>query len=260
MAVDKVASQKLFVQAKAYFDCTLLNEVGADWLIGVDEVGWGCFAGSIVIGAVAIHRDFYGQILNGEIFEEYPILWEVNDSKAMTASKREKVAKILRTIPASKGKLTGLGYGTVEEINTVGMVAAYKLAFERAVESVTAWLPTGSKQHVLLDGDRPVLSSVKHSTEVKADFKSFAVGCASVYAKYSRDTEMEQLAKAVPSYSFYGWEKNKGYGTPDHIKGLKEYGPCQLHRKLFIKNYVTSSDGMFEDVSISSLSNGTVSG
>lgn len=254
----KKADKVLVAKAKAYRECTILNDNATDWFVGIDEVGWGCFAGDIVLGAVAIHRDFYSKMLNGELLTTYPLLAEVNDSKVVSADKRAKIAELIRELSAqyttsNRTLFFGVGHGTVEEINTVGMVSAYKRAFERAVTELDKafdWTsvsvkPGARDRYVLLDGDRPVDSNVKHATEVKADGGYFAVGCASIFAKVYRDTYMEAQAKIYPGYH---WEKNKGYGTPDHINGLKVHGATPLHRKQFIKNFVATSNGLFDEL------------
>lgn len=189
-----------------------LWDKGVTHVAGIDEVGRGCLAGPIVVGAV--------------IFEPQATQIDgVRDSKLLSAAKREKLALQIQ----EKALSSAIGVGSVELINDHGIVPALKYAINSAVTQLE------SCHRLLIDG-RPLASSDYQwpATEyiVKGDQLSYSIAAASIMAKVYRDTLMKELATEFP---VYGWEKNMGYGTKTHQQGIIEYGPCQLHRKKFIR-------------------------
>jgi ribonuclease HII len=212
---------------KVKFDLEALGDW--EYLMGVDEVGWGSFAGDIYIGAVAVPKSFYLEKLDLSTSLDL-----VDDSKKVKEPVREKLAsKIAKTF------FYGIGRGKVDSINRNGMMTAYQWAFEEAVHSCFKKVAEHESKVVgvrcILDGNKTFPTSEwDHKPVVKGDSKSFAIGCASILAKVMRDAKMVELAK---SYPHYAWEKNKGYGTPDHLKGIEKFGVCDQHREKFVRTY-----------------------
>lgn len=220
------------VLKKIEFDRSQLEKAGKRWLIGIDEVGWGSFAGDFYLGAVAISLD----VLNkNEIPSDY-LLSQVDDSKIIKGKIRPNLASHIQ-----KKFITAFGKASIEMINKDGMTAAYKHAFESVCqtmyEKIYATLDTDSDADalVLLDGNKPVANTDwDHQAVVKGDSQSFVIGCASIIAKVHRDNIMVELAKQHPHY---GWEKNKGYGSAAHREGIDKYGVCEHHRLKFVATY-----------------------
>ena len=194
-------------------------------ILGIDEVGRGPWAGPLVIGAVILP-------------EEKPS-WvdELNDSKKLSVKKREELNEIiLKEAPA-----TGLGWVSSEELDTVGLAEALRLAARRAVEEVQSKRIPFSE--IIIDGTQNFLVGTALEQYVtilkKADFLIKEVSAASIIAKVARDHYMYDLALKYPHY---GFEKHVGYGTALHQKALKDFGPCPEHRMSFgpLKSFDTT--------------------
>ncbi len=173
---------------------------------GIDEAGRGPWAGPVVAAAAILDRN---NIPSG-----------LNDSKKLTAAKREALYDIILTEAH-----TGIGIATVEEIDNLNILQASLLAMRRAFEM----LPVKADV-ALVDGNRPPQLSCKVQTVIGGDAKCLSIAAASIIAKVTRDRIMQELAQEFPHY---GWEKNAGYGTAAHQKGLAEHGICIHHRKSF---------------------------
>ena len=180
---------------------------GQELVAGIDEVGRGCLSGPVVAAAYMANSQ-----------AELPL---VRDSKKVTASQRQKLYTQL--LPAAIDYAIGLA--SPEEIDDINILQATKLAMRRAV--------TGLKikpQLLLIDGNARIFSEIPQQTVVKGDAKYGNIASASIIAKVTRDTVMERLHLQYPHYYF---DKNKGYGTADHLKALQEHGPCPIHRFSF---------------------------
>ena len=207
-------------------------------ILGIDEVGRGPLAGPLVVGAVILPE------FNDGLMPEW--IGELRDSKKLSAKKREKLSEmILAEAPA-----TGLGWVFPDELDSVGISEALRLATKRAVKSVQA-LHTSFSQ-IVIDGKVNFLeltSLEKYvTTKVKADNLIKEVSAASIIAKVARDKYMYELAEKYP---VYGFEKNVGYGTAKHIAAINQFGICPEHRKSFepIKSLVgfdRNQDGMID--------------
>ncbi len=181
-----------------------LTAAGAQYVVGMDEVGRGAWAGPVSVGAV---------------------LWRpamprrnVRDSKLLSPAEREEVADRLR-----KDVLYAVGHAWNDEIDAMGMIAALALASRRALES----LPI-DPDHVILDGNIDFLAGVaKTRCVIGADRRCLSVAAASVIAKVTRDALMVDLAGEDDRYAFIS---NKGYPAPAHKQALAEFGPSSLHR------------------------------
>ncbi len=190
-----------------------LQAQGLRYIAGVDEVGRGPLAGPVVCAAVLMP------------LEEENLLVGVDDSKKLSAKKREELSE--------KIKEKAIAYTIVEvsegEIDKINILQATKLGMKRALES----LPIAPEM-VLTDGNMTLDIPFPQRSIVHGDALSYSIGAASIIAKVYRDKKMEEFAAVYPHY---GFESNKGYGTAEHIQGIKEYGLCPIHRRTFTKNF-----------------------
>lgn len=185
-------------------------------IAGVDEAGRGPWAGPVVAGAVV----FYTRQVNPYL------LSSLNDSKKLSAKKREELYALIET-EAQNGTLSyGIGEATAEEIDKFNILQATFMAMCRAVENLGC-VP----DIALLDGNRaPKKFVCPVKTIIKGDALSLSISAASVMAKVYRDRLMASLAQKYPGY---GFEKNAGYGTKAHIEGLRKLGVTPEHRKSY---------------------------
>ena len=188
-----------------------LLQRGCKYICGVDEVGRGPLAGPVVCAAVIMPLD---DIIEG-----------VDDSKKLSAKKREKLAELIQE-KAIACHISLIEPRIIDEIN---ILEATKLCMKRAVEGLE--IVPG---FVLTDGNMTLDISIPQMSIIKGDFFSYSIGSASIVAKVFRDKLMDGYALTYPQY---GFEKNKGYGTADHIKGIKEAGLCAIHRRSFTKKW-----------------------
>lgn len=189
----------------------LTDDLKNKLVCGIDEAGRGPLAGPVV--ACACIPDF-SNIIDG-----------VNDSKKLSPKKRLHVYKQLIE--------TSIYYKTVfiseKIIDKINILEATKLAMKECLKGINPFPDIVLIDAVSLDIDIPSKSIIK------GDMKSYAIACASIIAKVERDLKMIECAKIYPEY---GFEKHKGYGTKAHVKMLKKYGKCPIHRNTFIKNFV----------------------
>lgn len=189
-----------------------LFEKGYKIIAGVDEAGRGPLADEVYAAAVILPPDIYIEGLN--------------DSKKLSEKKREKLFDEIKEVALAFAVATA----SVEEIDIYNIRNATYMAMNRAIEALN--IPP---DYVIVDGDCIKECGCPHECVVKGDAKSLSIAAASVLAKVSRDRHMLQMAEKYPQY---GFEKHKGYGTKVHIEALKEFGPCEIHRKTFIKKFV----------------------
>jgi ribonuclease HII len=185
-----------------------LRSAGGLLIAGVDEVGRGPLAGPVVACAIVMRPDA-------------PTIQGVDDSKVLSASDRVTLAsKILK-----RAVCVGLGAASVREIDRLNIYHASTLAIRRAIGKLTI-----APQHVLIDG-KPIRSlGIEHRAVVDGDATCYAIACASIVAKVTRDRLMASLARRHPGYL---WERNAGYSTPAHLAALQTVGPTVHHRKNF---------------------------
>lgn len=174
---------------------------------GVDEAGRGPWAGPVVAGAVILNQN------------RLPI--GINDSKKLSAAKRESLYEEIL-----QNSRTGVGISTVEEIDSINILEATKLAMQRAV----AMLGDININLVLIDGNKAPALAFPTQTVIGGDAKSLSIAAASIIAKVTRDRIMCELAQIHPEYS---WENNSGYGTKKHIEALAQYGVTPHHRRSY---------------------------
>ena len=177
-------------------------------IAGVDEVGRGPLAGPVVVCAIVMPA--VGRRIAG-----------VNDSKRLTPAAREHVVgRIL-----ARAVAMGLGAASCREIDRLNILNATTLAMQRAL----ARLPC-EPHHVIVDGRAVRGLGVPHTAVVGGDGRCYAVACASIVAKVTRDRLMARLARRYPGY---GWDENAGYGTPRHLEALGRLGATPHHRRSF---------------------------
>ncbi|TDQ60105.1 RNase HII [Phaeovulum veldkampii DSM 11550] len=174
---------------------------------GVDEVGRGPLCGPVTAAAVVLDP---ARIPQG-----------LNDSKKLTATRRERLAaEILACADCS------IAHASVEEIDRLNILQAAHLAMCRAVAGLRL-----RPDHVLIDGNRiPRDLGLSAEAVVKGDARALSIAAASIIAKVARDAIMVDLAQQHPGY---GWEKNAGYPTPDHLAALLNLGVTPHHRRSF---------------------------
>ena len=180
-------------------------------ICGIDEVGRGCLAGPVYSAAVVLNQttNFDSKDFN-----------QINDSKKLSEKKREKLFDYI--IDISK---FGIGICTVEEIDHLGIQQAVKVSMIRAVESLEI-----QPDHLLIDNMKLDLD-IPQTSIIKGDQISKSISSASIIAKVSRDNLMKnQISNNFPMYKF---EKNKGYGTKEHLDAIKTFGITKQHRKSF---------------------------
>jgi len=189
---------------------------GYGQVIGVDEVGMGCLAGPVVVCAAYFNKRFY--------LNKFRNLNNVNDSKLLSAKRREIIVKELIKNKHFKYKISLCRPKTIDRLN---IHKASKLAMKRTVSG----LARGTRAMVLVDGLHEIPNlKIKQHTITKGDSKVFVIACASIMAKVYRDKLMAKYAKKYPKY---GFEIHKGYGTKQHYTQLTSIGPCAIHRKSF---------------------------
>lgn len=182
---------------------------GYDLVCGVDEAGRGPLAGPVFAAAV--------------IFPQNTMIEGLNDSKKLSASKREKLFPIIQE------KALAYGIASVDEkiIDEINILQATYLAMQNAIKQLKT-----TPDYVLVDGNRLPKLSIEAKTIIKGDSLSASIAAASILAKVSRDKFMLEKAKEYPEY---GFEKHKGYGTKLHREMLLKYGASDIHRKTFLK-------------------------
>ena len=157
--------------------------------------------------------------------DEYDILY-INDSKKLSEKKREEVYKEI-----DKYAFTyGVGIVSPERIDEINILQATYEAMRTAIHKLSV-----TPDILLNDAVTIPMVDIKQVPIIKGDAKSQSIAAASIMAKVIRDHLMEEYDKLYPEY---GFAKHKGYGTAAHIKAIKEYGPCPIHRRTFIKNFI----------------------
>lgn len=178
-------------------------------ICGVDEAGAGPLAGRVYAGAVILPKGW-----------THPWL---GDSKKVTEKRREVLYDLIR----DEAVAWSIAWAEAEEIDTLNILNARMLAMQRAMDGLSV-----SPDLALIDGNRSNGITTPNETVVKGDGKSASIAAASILAKVARDHYMIEMAERYPQYAF---EKHKGYPTKLHYERLREYGPCPIHRKTFLK-------------------------
>ena len=189
-----------------------LYSKGYKLIAGIDEVGRGPLAGPVVACAVILPQD--SRILY------------LNDSKKLSASKREELYDVIMREAVS----VGIGMRSPERIDEINILQATYEAMREAVSKLEV-VP----QLLLNDAVTIPQITIPQVPIIKGDAKSVSIAAASIVAKVTRDRMMEEYDKVFPEY---GFASNKGYGSADHIAALKKYGETPIHRKTFITHFI----------------------
>ena len=184
----------------------LKNSKKLKFIAGVDEVGRGCLAGPVVSAAVILKKNV--------------MIKNLKDSKKLTFDQRVEVSKNIK-----ENSFFSIGIASVKEIEKLNILQASLLSMKRAIRSLSK-----KPDLILVDGIFAPQVSIKCKTIIKGDEKIKCISAASILAKVYRDKIMIEMSK---KYKNYSWNKNFGYGTKQHILGLKKYGLTTMHRKNF---------------------------
>lgn len=193
------------------------------FIAGIDEAGRGPLAGPVVAACCILPKD--------------AVILYLNDSKKVTALRREAM------LPEIKEKAIAYGIGIVQEkrIDEINILQADYEAMRIALQQTSAMLQAKGLADApgLLLNDAVTIPGVDIPQEsiIKGDAKSVSIAAASILAKVTRDHLMEEYDALYPEY---GFARNKGYGTKEHIEALKRLGPCPIHRRSFIGHFVSN--------------------
>lgn len=194
-----------------YFYENEARKKGFKLICGVDEAGRGPLAGPVFAAAVVL-PSFFPKELDG-----------INDSKKLTAKKREEFYEKILKIAVSYS----VEFVNEKIIDKINILNATLLCMKTTIEKLNV-----EPSFVLIDGNKSPDVVVPCFTLIKGDSLSASIASASILAKVSRDRYMIDISEKYPNY---GFSKHKGYGTIDHIRKIKEYGPCEIHRLSFLK-------------------------
>lgn len=190
-----------------------LYETGLKYIAGIDEAGRGPLAGPVVVGIAIMKPDSF---IEG-----------INDSKKISEAKREKLYEQI-TYEAIDWSV---GIVSQKEIDEINILNATKKALKLAIENLKT-----KPDRILVDALENIdTKGIPYTSIIKGDAKIYSISAASIIAKVTRDRIMREYDEVYPEY---GFAKHKGYGTSMHIEAIKQNGPCPLHRKSFIKNFV----------------------
>lgn len=182
---------------------------GYEFIAGIDEVGRGPLAGPVMAGCVILPRDL--------------IIPGVDDSKKLSAKQREELYEIIsdKAISCSTGRVEPTRIDIINILNATkaAMISALRQCDNRC-------------DYLLIDAVYLPDVSMKQKNIIGGDGKSQSIAAASIIAKVTRDREMEAWAKRYPQY---GFERNKGYGTKEHVEAIRKYGLCPIHRRSFTR-------------------------
>ena len=182
------------------------------WICGIDEVGRGPLCGPVVASAVILPKDC--QILY------------LNDSKKLSEKKREELYDVIM----EQAIAVGVGMATPQRIDEINILQATYEAMRQAISNLNV------KPAVLLNDAVTIPEvDIPQIPIIKGDAKSVSIAAASIIAKVTRDRMMVEFDRIYPGYDL---ASNKGYGTKVHMEALKTVGPCEIHRRTFIKNIV----------------------
>jgi ribonuclease HII len=205
-----------------------LWERGVEYVIGMDEVGRGAFAGPVVAAAVIFPNN---PVIHKQLHE-----MGIDDSKRLSAKQRQILAKQIQ-FTAYRYVLVEIPVGM---INAIGIGKATAHAFRRAIKKILESIPEvkSVEGHVLVDGFaiprlRP-FSQRQQTAIVHGDQLSISIAAASIVAKVYRDSLMQGLDRQYP---LYHWVSNKGYGTEEHRQAIVSYGITHLHRNAFVNTW-----------------------
>lgn len=192
---------------------TNLYKTGLKYIAGIDEAGRGPLAGPVVVGIAIMKPESF---IDG-----------INDSKKISEKKRELLYEQI----TNEAIDWSVGIIDQKEIDEINILNATKKALHMAIKSLKI-----KPERILVDALEHIdTCGIPYTSIVKGDAKIYSISAASIIAKVTRDRIMQEYDEIYPEY---GFASHKGYGTAKHIQAIKEYGPCLLHRKTFIKNFM----------------------
>ena len=183
------------------------------YICGIDEAGRGPLAGPVVAAAAVLPKDCQ--------------IFYINDSKKLSEKKRDLLFDEIK----EKAVAYGIGIVSPQVIDEINILQATYEAMRQAISQLNVIPEILLNDAVTIPG-----VDIMQVPIVKGDAKSVSIAAASILAKVTRDRMMMEYDQIYPEY---GFAKHKGYGTAAHIAALKEYGPCPIHRRTFIKKFVT---------------------
>ena len=190
-----------------------LYNKGFEYICGIDEAGRGPLAGPVVVAGVIMPKD---SMIEG-----------VNDSKKVSEKKREKLYDVILE-EAISYSVAVIGQDVIDEINILN---ATKQGVTKVVEELDV-----KPNLILVDALTHInTKGIPYDSIIKGDAKCYNIAAASIIAKVTRDRIMREWDEIYPQYGFIN---HKGYGTAKHIEAIKEHGPCPIHRRSFIKNFI----------------------
>lgn len=185
-------------------------KAGGIIVAGMDEVGRGPLAGNVVTACV--------------VMPDEPVIPWIDDSKKLSEGRREKVY----TEIMEHALYVGIGEVSPAEIDEINILEATR----KAMREAASYVPAGI---FLIDAVTGLGLNGREVPVIKGDASSYSIAAASIIAKVVRDRQMIELDALYPQY---GFARNKGYGTKEHIEALRKYGPCPFHRRSFIGHFV----------------------
>ena len=208
MNQNKIERTKKLVE----YDRDMAKQYGI--FCGIDEAGRGPLCGPVVVASCIMSLD------------DDKIIFGIDDSKKLSEKQREELFEQIKQT-AIDYSIQEIDEKTIDEIN---ILEATKLGMKKSIEGLSK-----KPNLALVDAVKNIDSNVQQIAIIKGDATSYSIAAASILAKVHRDKLMQKLDAEYPEYHF---AKHKGYGTKEHIELLKKFGPCKIHRKSFIKNFV----------------------
>ena len=202
-----------------------LRSQGYRYIAGIDEVGRGPLAGPVYAACVILPEDFN--------------VTGINDSKKLSAKKREELSDVIK----EKAVAWGIGIADNNEIDEVNILEATKHAMKKAIAATRHMLAERGllsgedeehKKDILLIDAVKLDAGMQSESIIKGDEKCLCIAAASIVAKVARDAYMTEMDEVYPGYDFAG---NKGYGTAKHYEGLRTFGKTPIHRLTFLKKF-----------------------
>ncbi len=207
--IDKIDIETARVRDMMKFENKYMDK---DYICGIDEVGRGPLAGPVLTAAVILPRDL--------------VIPYLNDSKQVSKKNRELIYDIILERAVS----VSVGMNTAATIDSIGIEKANKDAMKQAIAGLSV-----KPDLLLIDAVHIPDIDIPQVSIIKGDCQSVSIAAASIVAKVTRDRIMEEMDKKYPGY---GFGSNVGYGSAEHIKAIKEMGPCEIHRKTFITHFI----------------------
>lgn len=193
---------------------------GKNFPAGMDEAGRGPLAGPVVVACVVMPLD------------DSKIIEGIDDSKKLSQKKREELfCKIMSTALECV-----VAVSDNNEIDSINILNATKKCMKNCIDRLTM------SDIVLVDAVNLTETKIPTFSIIKGDANSYNIAAASIVAKVTRDKLMDEADEIYPHY---GFKQHKGYGTKQHVTALKNFGPCPLHRKTFIKNFFSGEQQSF---------------